>query len=251
MMAIVVFAVAVGAFSSLPQSTWREIDNWLRAHDRILGPPKRVPHDDDTRRVTVSGPALVIDGDTMDVRGTRIRLFGIDAPERDQTCRHGSRRWACGQKAARALRDRIGNRSVRCVERDREARTVAVCRAGAVELNQWMVREGWALAYRQYSRSYVDEERRARAAKRGVWRGEFVEPWDWRRGERLPGARQTAQQGRGGCRIKGNISTSGKRIYHVPGGRFYGDVRIDTRKGERWFCSASEARRAGWRRSRE
>ena len=269
MTALLVFAIALGVFTSLPPSTLLEIRGFLGWN---LGEPKdalrpaadptedrldrttfsrRDPYRSGNRRVTVSGSARVVDGDTMDVRGTRIRLFGIDAPERDQTCRAGSRRWACGQRATRALHDRIGNRSVQCEERDRETRIVATCRAGTVELNRWMVLEGWALAYRHYSRSYVDEEKRARAAKRGVWRGEFVPPWEWRRGKRLPGVKRTAQKSSGGCRIKGNISESGKRIYHVPGGRFYTKVRVDTRMGERWFCSASEARRAGWRRSRE
>ena len=267
--AFVVFVIALGVFASLPPSTLRGFEEWLWGYVRELedavrpaaGPTEDRPatpeftergqRGSDDRRVTISGPARVIDGDTMDVRGTRVRLFGIDAPEKDQLCRDRKRSWACGQRATRALRDRIGDRSVRCDERDRESRIVAVCRAGPVELNRWMVREGWALAYRQFTRSYVDEESRARAAKRGIWRGEFVPPWDWRRGRRLPGARRTAQKGSGECRIKGNISTSGERIYHVPGGRFYDDVRITTGKGERWFCSASEARRAGWRRSRE
>ena len=263
------FVIALGIFASLPSSTMYEFRSKLHRHfeeleDAIrpsaertndwLDKPvssRRDSHDGGNRRMTVSGSARIIDGDTMDVRGTRIRLFGIDAPERKQTCRVGSQRWACGQRAARALHDRIGNRSVRCEERDRETRIVAICRAGTVELNQWMVLEGWALAYRQYSRSYMDEENRARAAKRGVWRGEFVPPWDWRRGKRLPGVKRSAQKSSGGCRIKGNISESGKRVYHIPGGRFYEKVRVDTWKGERWFCNASEARRAGWRRSRE
>ena len=267
--ALVVFAIALGVFTSLPPSTLRGLEAWLWGHALVpedavrpaaepteVRPAKpgfteRDQRGGVDRRVTISGPARVVDGDTMDVRGTRIRLFGIDAPERDQMCRDRKRSWACGQRATRALRDRIGNRTVRCDERDREDRIVAVCRAGAVELNQWMVREGWALAYRHFTRSYVDEENRARAARRGIWRGEFVPPWDWRRGKRLSGARRTAQKVSGGCRIKGNISTSGKRIYHVPGGRSYDDVRINTGKGERWFCSESEASRAGWRKSRE
>ena len=70
-------------------------------------------------------------------------------------------------------------------DRDRYGRVVAVCRAAGEDLNAWMVSQGWALAYRQYSRDYVGEEADARAARRGIWRGDFVEPWDWRPGERL------------------------------------------------------------------
>ena len=232
--AVVVFAIALGLFASLPPSTLRDIEDSLHRIPRVLGnavrpTAERVPerlreptsarrnsNGSGHRRVTISGAARVIDGDTMDVRGTRIRLFGIDAPEREQTCRDGSRRWACGQRATRALHDRIGNRPVRCDERDREQRIVAVCRAGTDELNRWMVLEGWALAYRRYSRSYVDEEGRARAAKRGVWRSEFVPPWDWRRGKRLAGAGRTVQrQAARGCRAdraarQGRVPHQGK-----------------------------------------
>ena len=90
--------------------------------------------------------------------------------------------------------------------------------------------------------------------------GDVVAPWDWRRGERLAGAataaqpaapRPAAQQGSGRCTIKGNIAKSGTRIYHMPGGRFYDQTRIDTSRGERWLCSEAEVRAAGWRRSRQ
>ena len=107
------------------------------------------------------------------------------------------------------------------------------------------------LAYRRYSHAYVAEESGARAAKRGVWRGEVMPPWDWRRGKRLGGTPATTQQESGRCTIKGNISKSGTRIYHVPGGRYYEQTRINTSKGERWFCTEGEARAAGWRRSRQ
>ena len=111
--------------------------------------------------------------------------------------------------------------------------------------------EGWAFAYRKYSRRYVAEETAAKAARRGIWRGEVVAPWEWRKGKRLAGARPAAEPGSGRCDIKGNIGKSGARIYHVPGGRYYDRTRIDTSKGERWFCSEGKARTAGWRRSRQ
>ncbi len=201
---------------------------------------------------TLTGSARVIDGDTLEIRGSRIRLHGIDAPERAQRCRSGGRFWSCGREATRALVRRIGSHPVACEARDRDryGRVIAVCRVGGKDVNAWMVAEGWALAYRKYSRRYVAQERAARAAKRGVWRGEVVAPWDWRRGKRLAGTETTMKQGSGGCKIKGNISKGGARIYHLPGGQFYDRTRIDTSRGERWFCSEDEARAAGWRRSR-
>jgi len=203
-------------------------------------------------QLAIVGVASVIDGDTLEVHGKRIRLHGIDAPESAQLCEKDGRQYRCGQQAALALSDKIGRASIRCEQRDmdRYKRIVAVCRLGNVDLNAWMTREGWAVAYRQYSRDYVDEESAARAAKLGIWAGRFVEPSKWRRGDRLDSER-SGDSASGSCPIKGNISNRGERIYHVPGGRYYGQTRIDEQKGERWFCSEGEAQKAGWRRSRQ
>ena len=211
----------------------------------------------------VAGRARVIDGDTIEVGSVRIRLFGLDAPESAQSCLEGSRHWPCGEQATRALVGRIDGESVACEERDRDryGRVVAVCRYGGQDVNAWLVREGWAMAYRRYSSAYVGEEAAPKAAKRGLWRGAFVPPWDWRRGDRLKSASldsvkatrdapRVAARDRGGCNIKGNIShNSGKRIYHMPGDRDYERTRISTSRGERYFCSEAEARAAGWRRA--
>ena len=137
----------------------------------------------------LNGVASVIDGDTVEIRGTRIRLHGIDAPESRQLCtRPPGQSWRCGQQAALALSDRIGRRSVICVARDtdRYGRTIAVCSQDGIDLNAWMVAEGWAVAYRQYSRDYVLADTEARSAGRNIWSGTFVMPWDWRRGARSP-----------------------------------------------------------------
>ena len=198
----------------------------------------------------IAGPATVNDGDSITVSGHRIRLFGIDAPEGKQTCVAGGQRWRCGRSATRALRKRISGRSVVCTERDRDGygRVVAVCRVDGQDINAWMISQGMAVAYRKYSRAYVGQERSAKAARRGMWRGQFVPPWDWRRGKRLAAAAPAASAGE--CRIKGNISRSGTRIYHVLGAQHYDRTRINTSKGERWFCSEAEARAAGWRRAK-
>jgi endonuclease YncB( thermonuclease family) len=196
----------------------------------------------------VIGVASIIDGDTLEIQGQRIRLHGIDAPESGQSCEKDGRQYRCGQQAALALADKIGRVPIRCeqLDIDRYKRIVAVCRLGAEDLNGWMVRKGWAIAYRQYSRDYVDDETAAQAAKAGIWAGRFIEPSKWRRGDRLQAGKKPAAVA---CQIKGNINRSGERIFHVPGGRDYGPTRIDESKGERWFCSEDEARKAGWRRS--
>ena len=137
----------------------------------------------------ISGVPSVTDGDTLRLGAERIRLHGIDAPESAQSCRAGGKTWACGEAATRALRERIGRRLVECSERDRDryGRIVAVCRVAGADVNAWMVSQGWAVAYRKYSTDYVSHETAAKAARRGLWRGDFVEPSRWRRGERTRG----------------------------------------------------------------
>jgi endonuclease YncB( thermonuclease family) len=129
----------------------------------------------------------VIDGDTMDVDGQRVRLWGVDAPEGKQSCTRDGMAWLCGQEAGKALRELVSGQDVTCreVDRDRYKRSVAVCSAGGTEINAWLAREGWALDYRQYSKgAYAEAEKEAREAKRGLWAGTFDKPWDWRRKKR-------------------------------------------------------------------
>jgi endonuclease YncB( thermonuclease family) len=135
----------------------------------------------------LTGVASVIDGDTLEIRGQRIRLHGIDAPESRQVCATAEgQRWRCGQQAALSLADRIGRRQVSCTVRDtdRYGRFIAVCHQDGIDLNGWLVREGWAVAYRQYSRDYIRDETEARSARRNIWSGRFDMPWDWRRAQR-------------------------------------------------------------------
>lgn len=134
----------------------------------------------------VSGVAVIIDGDTIDIAGKRIRLHGIDAPESRQNCSLNGYDWRCGESATLALKHEASGRTVVCKgsKRDRYGRTIAVCFLDGVDLNAMMVREGFALAYRRYSKDYVGEEDAARGALKGLWRGSFTEPWKWRRGSR-------------------------------------------------------------------
>ena len=135
----------------------------------------------------ITGIAHVTDGDTVKINNTRIRLHGIDAPERNQKCEKYGQEWRCGQASTRLLRTLTINKTITCKGRstDRYKRLIAVCYVNGVDLNAAMVDAGLALAYRKYSTQYVPNEKRAKQAKRGLWSGQFVNPWDWRKGKRL------------------------------------------------------------------
>ena len=203
----------------------------------------------------IVGRATITDGDSFEIRDTSIRLFGVDAPEGRQPCSRDGREWACGEEAARRLRSLTGSGDVVCTRRDVDdyGRVVAQCSRGGVDLAAEMVRSGLAVAYRRYSTAYVDEESEARAARRGLWAGEFTPPEQWRRDDGAARRETTAAPAPGdrpGCDIKGNINGEGERIYHTRASPSYSDTRIDESAGERWFCSEAEARRAGWRAPR-
>lgn len=119
----------------------------------------------------VTGIASLIDGDTIEIHSERIRLHGIDAPEGDQVCLDANDQvWRCGQRAALPLQDLVGRRTVSCDERDvhRYGRTISQCFAGETDINEWLVEQGLALAYRRYSRDYLTAEDEARKAGRGI-----------------------------------------------------------------------------------
>ncbi|WP_427023044.1 thermonuclease family protein [Aureimonas ureilytica] len=205
----------------------------------------------------IEGRATVVDGDTLAIEGlkARIRMYGIDAPESSQTCDDAAgKRYLCGSRSAQYLADLIGRSGrVICFEedRDRYGRIVAECATpGNVVLNAAMVKAGWAIEYKQYSDGrYDQEEAEAKAAKRGIWAGTFIEPSKWRnQGQRLESERVAEGQSKD-CDIKGNISGSGK-IYHMPGQQNYSRTKIDEKAGERWFCSEAEAAKAGWVRAK-
>jgi endonuclease YncB( thermonuclease family) len=213
----------------------------------------------------ITGCASVSDGDTLIIRDTKIRLHGVDAPESAQLCQDAAGKdYRCGQKAALALAERIGEATLSCESRDtdRYGRTVAVCHKGSEDLNGWMVAQGYAIAYQRYSTNYLQQELTAKALKRGIWAGTFDPPSDWRRAKRANGVETRPEAARApvaapktpaataACQIKGNISAKGPKIYHLPGTRDYERTRLNEALGERMFCSEVEARASGWRAPR-
>jgi endonuclease YncB( thermonuclease family) len=189
----------------------------------------------------------VVDGDTLNVGRDKVRLFGIDAPELDQSCRRPDGTvWRCGDWARDEVRRLYQGRRAACeaIDTDRYGRTVATCRVEGHDMGATLVANGYARAYLRYSDLYLETEKEAVVAGRGIFGSDMVAPEAFRAADRP--APQTAPEG---CVIKGNISGSG-RIYHMPGHENYADTRIDTSRGERWFCTEAEAQAAGWRRAR-
>ena len=182
----------------------------------------------------------VVDGDTLDLAGVRIRLFGIDAPEYGQSCGPVD----CGAAALDTLADILSAGTVSCdpVSIDRYGRTLARCRAGSLDVNREMVRRSMAWAFVRYSSDYIADEQAAKSSGAGIWQHPSQPAWEYR-DEKWAKAAKDAPDG---CAIKGNISANGK-IYHPPWSPWYDRTRISTKNGERWFCSEDEAIAAGWR----
>jgi endonuclease YncB( thermonuclease family) len=195
------------------------------------------------------GLPRVVDGDTIDIEGTRVRLEGIDAPETGQTCKNGRGQvWDCGHAATKMLRDLIGPFEVQCRHAgiDKYGRMLGTCFAGQMDINAEMVRRGYAWAYVKYSTAYVQQEAMAQAAGLGIWQGEAMPAWDYRTQKWAAVEQQVPQ----GCAIKGNVTPNGL-IYHMPWSPWYDKVRMGNGPvpdgGKRWFCNEAEAQAAGWR----
>lgn len=218
----------------------------------------------------VTGTAKVRDGDSVLIGNTRVRLGGIDAPSVDQLCLNTKgERWTCGAAARDELAKYSDGKSWVCHARsiDRRGRTVARCEVGGEDIQKWLVRSGWALAYTRMSHDYDSDEAAAREAKAGMWQGAFIAPWDWRvrnkktaiLGATKPpeGAHAILLASASGpvapspdCTIKGNVNTAGECIYHTPTSRWYAQIKMKISKGTRWFCSVEEAEAAGCRETK-
>ncbi|HVY90044.1 MAG TPA: thermonuclease family protein [Hyphomonadaceae bacterium] len=147
-----------------------------------------------TTPASVAGTASVVDGDTLDIHGDRIRLVGVDAPEHNQKCLDASAKFTrCGAESANALDQWINRNPVSCAieGKDRYGRFLGKCSVRGADMQDWLVRNGHAIAYRQFSTAYVPAELAAQRMKVGIWSGEFVPPAQWRKGERLPGEKES------------------------------------------------------------
>jgi len=218
----------------------------------------------------LTGVPKILAANHVSIGSTHIRLLGIDAPSLQQLCLDAKgATWKCGVTARDELIRQAGGRSWTCRggPTDRRGRVVAKCDVDGQDIQQWLVRQGWALAAPHQPQLYQDDQKQAQAANAGLWQGAFFAPADWRvrRKQALVlGAFKPKENVRRilfasasgplppspACRIKGNVNTSGQCIYHRPTSRWYAQIRMKISKGTRWFCSVEEAEAAGCRETR-
>jgi endonuclease YncB( thermonuclease family) len=218
----------------------------------------------------ITGIPKIRDGDQVQINGSRLRLAGIDAPSVDQLCLNTKgERWTCGVAARDELIRHTDKKTWTCqVQRtDRFGRSVAKCEVEGEDIQQWLVKSGWALSYVRFSHVYDEDEKVARDARAGLWAGAFIAPWDWRvrnKNTTVMGAVKPPDSAlaillasaSGGvapspdCTIKGNVNRSGHCIYHKPTSRWYARIEMKVSKGTRWFCSVEEAEAAGCRETK-
>jgi endonuclease YncB( thermonuclease family) len=195
---------------------------------------------------------IVSDGDTLTLHGTKYRLDGIDAPEFNQVCLdEKGQEWNCGLAARDALFKLIENCAVQCEDKGPDKvyrdRRIGICTFESMQLNKWLVREGWAVNFEPYAKGrFLRDQADAAKNRRGIWKGCFAAPTDWRHWKKdapLMGSAcpSDAASRIFGCRIKGN-QRSGK--YHHPGCPSYDS--ISAKNVPKQFCSEDEARAGGY-----
>jgi endonuclease YncB( thermonuclease family) len=218
----------------------------------------------------ISGVPKIREGDQVTIGNSRIRLGGIDAPSVDQLCLDTQgERWTCGVAARDELIHHAADKTWTChvSQVDRRGRSVARCEVDGEDIQQWLVKSGWALSYTRFSHDYDADEKAAREAKVGMWQGAFIAPWDWRirnKKTAILGAAKPPESAHAillasasgpvapspECTIKGNVNSAGECIYHKPTSRWYAQIKMKISKGTRWFCSVEEAEAAGCRETR-
>ena len=134
---------------------------------------------------SISGKAIITDGDTIKINGERIRFGGIDAPEKRQICYLNKKKVFCGKLSTEKLKEKIGNKIVNCIReknKDSYGRTVAECFVKKESLSSYMVRSGYAFDYVRYSKKkYAKDEKYAKSKNLGIWKMKFEYPWIWRK----------------------------------------------------------------------
>ena len=132
--------------------------------------------------ISLANNLKIVDGDTIVLNGEKIRFSGIDTPELKQTCLHNNEIVDCGMSAKILLIKKIGNKTPECISEGKDVynRTLAECFINGKSLSKFLVRSGYAFAYRKYSKKFIDDEDFAKVNKNGMWAMKFKYPWDFR-----------------------------------------------------------------------
>jgi endonuclease YncB( thermonuclease family) len=217
----------------------------------------RLAHAAQGEKAAANPGVRVIDGDTLQIDGHTVQLYGIDAPELGQYCERNGELWECGLEAALFLQKTVEFEGppIECPPWGEEPASgsgselvIGVCQVGPKVVGLTMVQNGYAMALPDSFPDYKEAEKQARQAKLGLWRGDFVPPWQWREGK---GGEVRSSDWVRRCSIKGTLGRAGEAIYYVPTDPDYDKVAFDRARGERMFCSDEEARAAGWTRPSE
>lgn len=193
----------------------------------------------------VAGQARAVSGEVLKLADKEYRLAGIAAPDPEQRCGEGSRRWSCASDATRSLATLVRGKSIVCHPRAASppARPTARCYDGDTDIAAELVRLGAVWADENDSRGYRSLESKAKEAKLGIWRAASDPPWAWR--EKIWAAAKSKAPD--GCPIKGTTS-GGEKLYHMPWSPDYDRIRVSSNsKSRRWFCTEAEALSAGYR----
>jgi endonuclease YncB( thermonuclease family) len=193
----------------------------------------------------LEGRAVAVSGDTLQIADTRVILDGVEAPEQTQSCQRKSGKWRCGAAAKDALANIVRGRRISChVIGETDGTKRAHCETRGNDIAQQLVREGHVFSNGGFLSRYASYENEAQSAKAGLWAGDVERPQDYR-DKRWEEATKTAPDG---CPIKGRIR-SGTRTYVLPWSTSYDSLKPSKARGERWFCSETEAKAAGWSRA--
>lgn len=200
------------------------------------------------------GPAQqvsVIDGDTFQLNGKTIQLYGIDAPELGQLCLHDHSLERCGLSAAFELKKllSIEHGPLECrPAKGADDPALQICIFGHTDVARALLEGGYAVTTADTSPAYAEAQDSARQGALGLWHSRYIDPKEWRAGKRLA---QEAGDGRGPCPIKAVVAPDGHRLYYVPTDAQYEAIVVDPARGDQLYCSDEDARRDGWRRAGE
>jgi len=245
---LVLLAITGGVLSWWQGGTFFHIPHFAQAPAAAPAPTvqaTKTPAQSDPS--AIEGVASVQSGDTVRISGTTIRLDGIEAPDRSQTCvRANQKRWDCAAAARDALARMVRSRRLSCTltgEADTAVNS-GTCRSINGDIASELVLNGHVFAKGGFFSAYRSQESQAQAAKAGLWSGEAQRPSEWRAAR----WEEAKVKSPAGCPIKGQVLRKSGKIYMLPWSPDYARARIDTTQGERWFCSESEAQSAGFKK---